>query len=104
MVEHPGSCAECTHDAGASGTYCSPLREKKAWEVNRATVAVGTEGVSVLATGGSAVNFATVAFILAGHGVSPYGPLVSPMTTNLRVNGTAMANTDNGPGVGHAVI
>lgn len=57
--------------------------------------------MSVSATGGSALRFATVAFMSAGHGVNSGGSLVSSLTSNLRVSGASAANTDNGPGVGH---
>lgn len=53
------------------------------------------------AAGGSALRFATVAFMSAGHGVSSGGAVVSSSTSNLRVSGALAANTDNGPGVGH---
>lgn len=61
--------------------------------------AVGTEGVSFSAAGGSMGAFSAVALILAGHGVLPGGSVVSSVTSNLRVFGAIAANTDNGPGV-----
>lgn len=103
IVEISGNEAACPHDAGAVGAYCSSGYSDEPTGVCATTVAVGTEGVSVSATGGPADRLATVALISAGHGVLPGGALVSSLTPNLRVSGASAANTDNGPGVGPSV-